>query len=62
MGTAWLSLANCFSESQNDDDRSGRMARLLEVCSGEGLLACAKQLWVVDWQKWAGDRKCKFLL
>ena len=23
----------------------GRMARLLEVCSGEGLLACAKQLW-----------------
>ena len=41
----FVSLANCLSETE--DDGVGMMARLLEVCSGDGLVACAKQLWGV---------------
>ena len=40
-----MSLAGCLSETE--DDGVGRMASLLEVCSGEGLVSCAKQLWGV---------------
>ena len=45
VGNPFVSLANCLSETE--DDGAGMMARLLEVCSGDGLVACAKQLWGV---------------
>ena len=44
-GSPFVSLANCLSETE--DDGVGRMAKLLEICSGEGLVACANQLWGV---------------
>ena len=44
-GNPFVSLANCLSETE--DDGVGRMAKLLEICSGEGLVACANQLWGV---------------
>ena len=45
VGNPFVSLAGCLSETE--DEGVGRMASLLEVCSGEGLVACAKQLWGV---------------